>query len=282
MSNTPRKGISWYISINHDQEIKAMADFVEKAYKQMLVEGNSPDFVVVDTAGIGAALFDELIARLIPVEKTVTLGNIEMVFNSELIALRKENTVLREGMKGDYDLDAWLQFVLQQKLINETDHTDHAMRALWRNAGGSFHGPITETGTMPEKLLLPFLRRVIKQDPTKEALQSIASIIAEKVAKNCSSVPQLTFPHIYLGLQDIFDGKYDDIAHLKSDDVIVVDKDSKAAIAHFKMPCTLCQRADRLPLETEYSGATMSWALTLIDEVLCLEHRQKLEQFRKG
>ena len=41
--------------------------------------------------------------------------------------------------------------------------TDDDLRWLWRNSGGSFHGPITETGTMPESLLLPFLRRLMKQ-----------------------------------------------------------------------------------------------------------------------
>ncbi|MNU46263.1 hypothetical protein D3C71_351210 [compost metagenome] len=40
---------------------------------------------------------------------------------------------------------------------------DHAyLRKMWRRAGGSFHGPRTETGTMPEKDLLPFLRSLCK------------------------------------------------------------------------------------------------------------------------
>lgn len=40
---------------------------------------------------------------------------------------------------------------------------DADLRALWRQHGGSFHGPIVETGTMPERKLLPFLRRLIQR-----------------------------------------------------------------------------------------------------------------------
>ena len=36
--------------------------------------------------------------------------------------------------------------------------TDFELRERWRAAGGSFHGPCVETGTMPEEQLLPFLR----------------------------------------------------------------------------------------------------------------------------
>ena len=36
--------------------------------------------------------------------------------------------------------------------------TDEALRTAWRTAGGEFHGPHIETGTMPEAKLLPFLR----------------------------------------------------------------------------------------------------------------------------
>jgi hypothetical protein len=36
--------------------------------------------------------------------------------------------------------------------------TDDELRAKWREAGGSFHGPNVETGTMPEVELIQFLR----------------------------------------------------------------------------------------------------------------------------
>lgn len=39
--------------------------------------------------------------------------------------------------------------------------SDDALRALWRDAGGKFHGPNVETGTMPEDHLLPFLRGLL-------------------------------------------------------------------------------------------------------------------------
>lgn len=36
--------------------------------------------------------------------------------------------------------------------------TDDMLRKEWRKAGGRFHGPNVETGTMPEAKLLPYLR----------------------------------------------------------------------------------------------------------------------------
>ena len=41
-------------------------------------------------------------------------------------------------------------------------YSDDSLRTLWRNAGGKFHGPNIETGTMPEDKLLPFLRSLLK------------------------------------------------------------------------------------------------------------------------
>jgi len=42
------------------------------------------------------------------------------------------------------------------------DITDEELKALWREHGGKFHGPNVETGTMPEVLLLPFLRDLVR------------------------------------------------------------------------------------------------------------------------
>lgn len=42
--------------------------------------------------------------------------------------------------------------------MSANELSDQDLRALWRAAGGGFHGPNIETGTMPESLLLPFLR----------------------------------------------------------------------------------------------------------------------------
>jgi len=52
-------------------------------------------------------------------------------------------------------------------------------------------------------------RRQGRSDPETEkafrlAVTAVAKPIAIAVAKNCNSVPQLTFPHIYLGLADLF------------------------------------------------------------------------------
>lgn len=40
--------------------------------------------------------------------------------------------------------------------------SDEDLREIWRAAGGRFHGPIVETGTMPEAKLLPFLRSLLE------------------------------------------------------------------------------------------------------------------------
>lgn len=41
--------------------------------------------------------------------------------------------------------------------------SDDDLRAMWRKEGGRFHGPNVETGTMPDHLLLPLLRRLINE-----------------------------------------------------------------------------------------------------------------------
>jgi hypothetical protein len=41
--------------------------------------------------------------------------------------------------------------------------SDDLLRNHWRRHGGSFHGPNVETGTMPEALLLPFLRGLVRK-----------------------------------------------------------------------------------------------------------------------
>ena len=43
--------------------------------------------------------------------------------------------------------------------------SDSELREMWRQAGGKFHGPMVETGTMPESQLLPFLRELIHSRP---------------------------------------------------------------------------------------------------------------------
>lgn len=40
-------------------------------------------------------------------------------------------------------------------------YSDEELREIWRHAGGRFHGPNVETGTMPEEKLLPFLRKLL-------------------------------------------------------------------------------------------------------------------------
>lgn len=64
--------------------------------------------------------------------------------------------------------DDRLRAIEQFKAIKGEQHpgkSDDALRKAWRAAGGEFHGPNIETGTMPEANLLPFLRRLVHGTP---------------------------------------------------------------------------------------------------------------------
>lgn len=50
-----------------------------------------------------------------------------------------------------------------RKAANRPPLTDPELRVAWRRAGGSFHGPNVETGTMPEVKLLKFLRELAQR-----------------------------------------------------------------------------------------------------------------------
>ncbi len=52
----------------------------------------------------------------------------------------------------------------------------HELTAIWRAAGGRFHGPNIETGTMPEAALLPFLQALVGPN------QSLAQVEARVAA----------------------------------------------------------------------------------------------------
>ena len=46
------------------------------------------------------------------------------------------------------------------QIVEKEPFTDAQLKSMWVEAGGKFHGPIVETGTMPEERLLPFLRKL--------------------------------------------------------------------------------------------------------------------------
>lgn len=59
-----------------------------------------------------------------------------------------------------------VQRASQCPLVEQPEPTDQQLRKAWREAGGDFHGPNIETGTMPEAKLLPFLRSLASpKDP---------------------------------------------------------------------------------------------------------------------
>jgi hypothetical protein len=64
--------------------------------------------------------------------------------------------------------------------------SDDELRAMWRKAGGSFHGPNVETGTMPESVLLPFLRALHPQRGSEPlTLSAIEALWVEHGLDEC-------------------------------------------------------------------------------------------------
>lgn len=55
--------------------------------------------------------------------------------------------------------------------------TDFELRKLWRQAGGGFHGPRVETGTMPESKLLPFLRALATPSQPAQPAQAVPQFL---------------------------------------------------------------------------------------------------------
>lgn len=54
--------------------------------------------------------------------------------------------------------------------MDDTGPSDEVLRWLWREMGGSFHGPNVEHGIMPEAKLLPLLRQLLSP-PNTNALR---------------------------------------------------------------------------------------------------------------
>lgn len=52
----------------------------------------------------------------------------------------------------------------------------HEAIALWRAAGGTFHGPNIETGSMLESVLIPFIQALVGD-------QQSLGLVAERVVK---------------------------------------------------------------------------------------------------
>ncbi|MCK5127499.1 MAG: hypothetical protein KAR42_14685 [candidate division Zixibacteria bacterium] len=56
---------------------------------------------------------------------------------------------------------AWRDKVTGEEIKVEYEVTDDDIRAMWINAGGTFHGPITETATMTEERIIKFIRGLL-------------------------------------------------------------------------------------------------------------------------
>jgi hypothetical protein len=103
--------------------------------------------------------------------------------------------------------------------------TDDYLRGVWRAMGGSFHGPITETGTMPESKLLPFLR----------------SLWTERLERQTSNADDVVFraAHIVLTATIIREDSYD---HAAADAATARDQKERVAWeqAHPKLVYPSC------------------------------------------
>lgn len=66
--------------------------------------------------------------------------------------------------------------------------SDDELREAWRNAGGSFHGPHVETGTMPETELFVFLRGMLKAGEMPLALVPTFNERLEQIRLDLASI----------------------------------------------------------------------------------------------
>lgn len=78
---------------------------------------------------------------------------------------------------------------------------DGTLREMWVAAGGQFFGPHVETGSMPEHLLLPFLRKLMTDQAAMHRLARLNAL--EEAAHVCDVAERLaesfakTLPHAH-------------------------------------------------------------------------------------
>jgi hypothetical protein len=77
------------------------------------------------------------------------------------------NDMSHEGNRIDARNEAMRELGIEQQSDIKAQRTwpDQRLRRMWIAAGGEFHGPRIEHGSMPESTLLPFLRRIITKGP---------------------------------------------------------------------------------------------------------------------
>ena len=68
--------------------------------------------------------------------------------------------------------------------MDEKHMTDGQARSWWLGNGGSFHGPKSETATMPEAELLPLLRKMAAVCRAADDLDRIIDGVAIHVVSN--------------------------------------------------------------------------------------------------
>ena len=71
--------------------------------------------------------------------------------------------------------------------------TDDELRTKWRSAGGSFFGPRIETGSMPESLLLPYLRSLYNEANIQQQSREMFVARLEVVSKDSLLSPNAVF-----------------------------------------------------------------------------------------
>ena len=101
------------------------------------------------------------------------------------IGQRGMTTPLVEGVARK----AWMARAALVPLKVEPAMTDRQCRDIWRLHGGDFHGPITETGTMPESTLLPLIRLLWGSRAEVSGMVPYAQVL-EQIQKTCAALKQ--------------------------------------------------------------------------------------------
>jgi len=69
--------------------------------------------------------------------------------------------------------------------------TDEDIRKMWREAGGSFHGPNVEHATMPEALFLPYMRALYERQAADQASKPLADIAQAMSGKSGDTLEEI-------------------------------------------------------------------------------------------
>lgn len=159
--------------------LEAQAEALEDAMHDCFFAGCEADHVMARMEKMAANLRAQAAAEQPTKEAGESAGLREA---ARLLRLWLENPLTKAALDTAFTRDAFRIIHGWPERLDEFAGSDQAaeqpekegylapwksatdLRKLWRDAGGSFHGPNVETGTMPEATLLPFLRKLVMVD----------------------------------------------------------------------------------------------------------------------